>query len=96
MLTFDETHADDIFDEDNTHEPSTGRELDFASLNELSMRGSGSPNKQDFSITVKNGVAVLAGKTGSTAQTNMIEDLVARVNGVKQIVNMLSDEQPAE
>ena len=43
----------------------------------------------DLSITVKNGIATLAGKTDTAAESNMVEYLVSRMNGVEKVINLI-------
>jgi hypothetical protein len=47
----------------------------------------------DLSITVKNGVATLAGTAPRAADANMAEYLVSRMAGVKQVINLISHNQ---
>ena len=46
--------------------------------------------KSDLSITVKNGVATLSGVTDTTAEANMVEYLVSRINGVREVINLIN------
>lgn len=44
----------------------------------------------DLSITVKNGIATLFGTTNSATEAALAENLVAQMNGVEQVINLIT------
>lgn len=54
------------------------------------MANAGAQTESDLSITVKNGVATLAGTAPHAADANMAEYLVSRMSGVKRVINLIT------
>jgi osmotically-inducible protein OsmY len=44
----------------------------------------------NLSITVKNGIATLFGTTESATEARLAENLVAQMNGVEQVINLVT------
>ncbi len=49
-------------------------------------------SQSELNINIKNGVATLSGKSGSTAGANMVEDLVSKITGVNHVINLITSD----
>lgn len=72
----------------NANNEKASKAISTTKLVEQSLTGTHSI--AELSITIKNGVATLSGATPTTEESNLAESLVARMDGVEQVINLIS------